>query len=715
MAQWKQLGSQRTIVALAGMLACVGCRADEGLPEGTCRAVVWAIPERNGTELDVIGEWDDWADAIAMTPFTEAPWHVADFALPPGEYGYLVVEDGEGRLDATNPLGGFRASDGLEVSWLEIADCERPRIEVESVATDADGSRVALAITPAHRGGEVERDDVIVTIDGMPMDATLSADDELALPPLLRGRHVLEVSVVDRDGIEAAPARAIVWSDPVAPRLDDAIVYQVVVDRFRGEGGSVLAPPPTIGTRAGGTLGGVQAELERGTFDELGVSTLWISPVYLVPDEARPARDDPERLIDGYHGYWPVDTRVVDPRIGGEAALHSLVAAAHARGIEVLLDVVPNHYDETNPRVAQHTSDGWFNHRDPPCICGGPDCPWETQIETCWFTPYLPDVRLQHRDALAAAIADAVWLQSTFAADGFRFDAVPMMPRAATRRLLHALRRDAGPRGATTHVGEVFTGSGDAGIEAIRYHLGEHGLDSAFDFPLMWAIREAAGGGARGFDALAELLDDTDAAIEGSGAVMARMLGNHDTSRVASALAGDVGDPWTAPPPQPDDSQVYARLRLAFGVLFTLPGAPVLYYGDEIGLAGGNDPDCRRVMPDPAGLAPVQLELRAAIARFARLRRCLPALRRGARIPVGATVDHLAFVRDAGDGDPALVVLSRADGSTTLSVPAVVAPGWYKDAVSGERVELTTQGARVELAPFDVKILVREDHACVAP
>lgn len=699
---------------LAGSFALVlaACGDVEGLAPGTCRAVVWAIPERDADTLEVVGAWDGWSDGVAMREFDEAPWWVADFGLPPGEYGYLVVERGEARLDDNNPLGGFRESDGLEVSWLVVPPCATPHVEVVAVDAEADGHLVELAYTPRDGGSELDRDALAVTIDGASV-TTRWQDDRLQLPALPRGRHVLELEARDEDGTAAPHARAIVWSDPIAPTFADAIVYQVVVDRFRGDGGSVLAPPSTPGERAGGTLDGVRAEIERGRFDALAVSTLWISPVYVNPDDARPARDDPDHLVTGYHGYWPVDSRGVDERIGGATALHALVEAAHARGIQVLFDIVPNHYDEQNPRVLAHADDGWFNRRDPLCICGAPDCPWSTEIETCWFAPYLPDVRLQSNDALATAIDDAIWWQREFAIDGYRFDAVPMMPRAATRRLLHAVRRDAAPASATVHVGEVFTGGGSDGIEAIRYHLGPAGLDSAFDFPLMWTIREAVAGGEAGFDAVEAVIAGNDAAIEGSGAVMARMLGNHDTPRVLSAIAGDAGaDPWDDPPAQPLDPELFARLRLAFALVFTLPGAPVVYYGDEIGLAGANDPDSRRVMPDDAELADVQTGLATDVGRLARLRRCLPALRRGARVSVGATSSHLAFVRDAGDDAPALVVLSRASAPTALTVPAAVPPGWYKDAMSGERVEIAEGGASLELAAFDVLVLVPETNDC---
>lgn len=687
------------IVCVSLLFACG--EADE-LPPGTCPAVVWAIPDRAGTEVELSGEWDDW-DAQPMRAHVERPWVYAELALPPGEYGYAIVQEGERQLDRFNGLGGFRASDGAEVSWLVVDDCLAPRL-----IEDGD----AFHFVPSRDGDALDR--VEADIDGEAIDVDVDGDAiTIAVPSLPRGRHVLRARAIDRAGLRSPARSRAIWSEPIAETTADAIVYQVVIDRFRGDGGAVLAPPVDLGARAGGTLAGVRAEIEAGTFAALGVSTLWLSPVYTNPDEARPGRDD-DHLYSAYHGYWPSDSRGVDPRIGGEAELDALIASAHANGLRVLLDLVPNHYDITNPRVDPGFAAAWFNEREPVCICGAPDCPWSSAIETCWFTPYLPDLRLQQRDALAAAKGDTLWWHERFGIDGFRVDAVPMMPRAATRRIYHALRSQGFANDDVLLLGEVFTGAGEGGVADLRYHLGPDGLDGAFDFPTMWALRDVLTDGP-GFDALLDVLVGEDEALEGSGSVLARMLGNHDTTRIASAIAGDDdGDPWESPPPQSDDPELFARLRVAFAAVLTLPGIPVIYYGDELGLAGARDPDSRRTMPDPDAASPVQRELLAAVARLGRLRRCMPALRRGRWRALGATPDLLAFVREHDDA-PAIVVLSRTSTPSTIAIPAAAPPGWYKDAMSELRVSLDEHGASLELPAFATIVLIPESHACVDP
>src|SRR5262249_13191161 len=146
-------------------------------------------------------------------------------------------------------------------------------------------------------------------------------------------------------------------------------------------------------------------------------------------------------IYSSYHGYWPIAARALDARLATEASLDALVAAAHARGMRVLFDVVPNHVHQQHPYVAAHLKDGWFDHPDGSCICGAGACDWSTHIQDCWFAPYLPDLDWRN-DAVADQItSDVRWWIDRFDGDGLRIDAVPMMPRAATRRIVDAVRR----------------------------------------------------------------------------------------------------------------------------------------------------------------------------------------------------------------------------------------------------------------------------------
>jgi glycosidase len=537
----------------------------------------------------------------------------------------------------------------------------------------------------------------------------------------------------DRRGRALVATASAFVATPIAPAaLGDTLVYQVMIDRFRTAAGP-LAPPASPGDRAGGTLDGVRAAVDAGYFDRLGVTTLWLSPVYTNPTDHFVGRDG--HLVAPYHGYWPAEPRTVDPALGGEAALDALVRDAHARGLRVLADVVPNHVFQTHPWFVAHARGAagidpapapdadpatvsWFNDGPDHCVCGDPGCDWGAHMESCWFAPYLPDLNWRHPDVVAAGTADLVWWMSRFDLDGVRIDAVPMMPRAASRRMVHALSSMMFRPAADLYViGETFTGPGDGGRAEIRAYLGSalDGLQGAFDFPLMWAARDAlAHDAAGGFAALEGEIAAGAAAWSGSGATVAHMIGNHDTTRFVSEAAGDAGgDPWSSPPPQPGADAPYRRQLVALALVMTLPGVPVLYYGDEVGLAGASDPDSRRVLPDVLGgaLPAPQQALLDAVAAIGRARRCAPALR-GTRTSLVADADHDVALHTAPAGEPALVVLSRGADAATVDAPGVPA-GRYRDLLSS--ATLTSDGAHAVFTaqPLAAAIYLPEGSACL--
>ena len=403
-------------------------------------------------------------------------------------------------------------------------------------------------------------------------------------------------------------------------------------------------------------------------------------------------------------------TRATTDTGRSRAARSSPGSAATPRSwAAVLLDIVPNHVFESNPRFTDHPD--WFG--EPGCVCGTASCPWSEHIQTCWFTPYLPDVRWQNPDAMAITLDDAAWWTRRFDLDGFRIDAVPMMPRATTRRIADRLRRDTHPADATFLLGEVFTGPGSGALNILRYHMGSAGLNSVFDFPLMWSLHEAIARG-KSFSTVETILEAEETIFDDGGASLARILDNHDTVRFLSVAVGDAhGDPWDEPAVQPTDDEPYVRLMLGQVVVFTLPGIPVVYQGDEIGVAGGGDPDNRRVLPADDELLPIQLELRDTVARLARLRRCSDALRRGSREPLLVAPTRYAYRRDGER--PAIVVLSTDDDDADFTLPGLgLLPGTWVDVTTGETFEASGDPLPMTMAPLSFRILLRQDDPCAA-
>ncbi|AKT40283.1 alpha-amylase family glycosyl hydrolase [Chondromyces crocatus] len=705
------------VLALVGALApsCV----EDRHPTRDCATVIWARQEQGG-ELRVQGSWDGWALPGTALQSHGDGWYLVELSLPPGEHGYRILEGGALRRDAYNPLTTFRVDaegEDEEVALALSPDCSVPELRVTAVEVSGGDVTVRGTFLAKPQGPPLDPARLVGVLgSGEPTEVTEVDPAEgtflLRKRGLRRGKHTLTITAADTRGSAAGSARAVAWVEPASANWDEGLLYQIVTDRFRGDGGAALAPPATPGARAGGTLDGIRAEIERGTFEALGVTGLWISPVYTNPVEVRSGNDG--RLYEGYHQYWPLEPRSVEPRLGGPEALDALIDTAHRHGLRVLFDLVPNHVYEASERYTTYRNSGWFNEGPEACVCGTPGCSWGDFIQTCWFTPYLADIRWQNHDAMRMAVDDALFWMDRFDADGVRIDAVPMMPRATTRRITSALRAHAAPRHALFSVGEVFTGPGLRAIDEIRYFLGPNGLDGAFDFPLMWAIRDAVASGYGGFEAVEKTLVETGAALAGSGAVLGRMIDNHDVSRFISEATFEGGNnAWTSPPPQPTRAEPYQRTRLALALVLTLPGMPVLYYGDEVALAGAGDPDNRRVMPALDALSAEQEATLMLTRRLGKLRRCSAALRRGERQLLVAGKQLYAFRRDADDGELVLALFSTAPEPVDLPLPVGAAPaGTYVDVMTGERIELSP-GTPLVLPPLSHRILLPHDSPCL--
>jgi cyclomaltodextrin glucanotransferase len=722
-------------------LVLAGCGAPA---PSRCPLTVWYRPAALDTaHADLppalIGSWDGWSSPglrsfATVTADDGTTWRTATINLAPGVYQYAVAVGDLTVKDELNPRSAFIAGAHdrfeREVSEVALADCSAPTFTATAARADGNALVVEADFAAGTDGAGLARSSLAATLTqaGAPVAAAVAVDSDgkhvtARADALPAGKYALTLTARDTHGRALTTAASAFVATPLQPAsLADTLVYQVMIDRFRGAG--PLAAPASPGDRAGGTLDGVRAALDAGYFDRLGVTTLWLSPVYTNPDDHLVGRDG--HLVAPYHGYWPEDPRGVDAKLGGEAQLDALVADAHARGLRVILDVVPNHVFQTHPWYLAHSrlatppgnSDSWFNDGPDACVCGDPGCDWGSHMETCWFASYLPDLNWRHPDVMRAGSDDLVWWMTRFDLDGLRIDAVPMMPRAASRRMVHAVREMMYRPAADLYVvGETYTGPGDGGRAEIRAYLGDSldGLGGAFDFPLMWAARDAIAHDAPGgFATLEHEIAAGAMAWSGSGATIAHMIGNHDTTRFLSEAAGDAGgDAWSAPPPQPNADEPYRRQRVALALVMTLPGVPVLYYGDEVGLAGGSDPDSRRVMPDVLGgaLPTEQQALLDAVAAIGRARRCSPALR-GTRTSIVADADHDVALHASAAGDHAVVVLSRASDAATVDAPGIPA-GNYRDVLSGATFSSDGAQATFTVAALAAAIYLPEGSACL--
>ena len=703
-------------VSLLGALLC-GCHGQGDAPSSTpvrpCGLTVWYHATSDASLVSVRGSWDDWSSPGTALPAGRSDgWRVGTFDLPPGEYTYLIDDDGTLLEDPT--IGTTAVHDGMEVTWVQVTSCEAPMLRIDSASGSANGNATFAATFLASSAGD--------PID--PSSITAIARDGTALPPssfqvnqstgsftavasgLSTGKYVFTVAANDTHGRPADPALATVWIEPQPFDLRDTVIYQVVVDRYANAQGPVATPSLPSG-RAGGTVDGVRAAVESGAIEALGANTIWLSPLQSNPDGTFPGLDG--RPYTGYHGYWPSEPRTTESIQATDASLDALITSAHAHGLRILFDVVPHHVHQQHPYFSEeHIAEGWFLNPDGSCVCGT-TCSWGTDILDCAFASYLPTLNWNNLEVADQITSDLVWWLNRYDGDGIRIDAVPMMPRSAMRRIVGAIRTQFdNPGHASFLLGENFT----ADFDLLRYELGPYGLDSEFHFPLMWSLRAVVAEETGAMSDVDATVEQGLSAFAGSGAVMSLIIGNHDVSRFSSVSAGDDGGDTWIPAPQSTDPTVYAKQQMALSLVYTLPGAPTVYYGDEVGLAGKSDPDTRRVMPAEADLSALQLQTRATTRALGAIHACEASLRRGTYRSLYSDAETWVFARELEGADSVVVVAMRnPSGSPSVPLPGIAA-GQYVDLLSGHQSSLQPELTIFGAEPFSVALYVPTGSAC---
>jgi neopullulanase len=483
----------------------------------------------------------------------------------------------------------------------------------------------------------------------------------------------------------------------------DAIFYQVFPDRL-ARSGRVATPgdlepwetPPTRLGFKGGDLYGVVAHLDR--LRTLGITALYLNPVFTSASN---------------HRYHTDDYLRVDPLLGGDGALRELLDEAHARDMRVILDGVFNHcgrgfwpFHHVLENGAQSPYRDWF-HLDEEVRAGArhlaafPSAEQLAQLETLlasgtprgaasrpilgytawWDLPPLPKLAVDepHVRGMILDVAEH-WLR--FGIDGWRLDVAEEIDAGFWREFRQRCRA---ARPDAYLVAEIWGFSpewlqGDTFDALMNYPLTEAILGFAAQDRLDASapLPEAYVGKLRpttGLELWTHITDLSD--VYGPSVLSAQLnlLGSHDTPRLRTLCGGDLD-----------------AVRLAMLLQMTLPGAPCVYYGDEIGMEGSMDPDCRRTFPvDPSAWT---AEPSAWLADLAALRHSSRALRDGELSLLRADGRALAYLRR--DGVDAFVVAANA-ADVPLAWDLVPPPG----TPGAEPIDLGARGVPAGLATLD--------------
>ncbi len=520
-----------------------------------------------------------------------------------------------------------------------------------------------------------------------------------------------------------ACASAASAADAVRERAPtDEVVYFVLPDRFengdpKNDRGGIKGEdrlkhgfdPTSKAFFHGGDLRGLTSRLDY--IQTLGATAVWLTPVF----KNKPVQGGPGQESAGYHGYWITDFTGVDPHLGDEAQMQAFVQAAHARGMKVYLDIIANHtadviaYRECTTDKCPYRSRAEYPYSRRGGLQGQPinegfDGRNFDKLTSPDFayTPYLPageerskvpqwlnDPLLYHNrgnttfEGESSEMGDFVGLDDLmtenprvvqgmidiyggwidrYRIDGFRIDTARHVNPEFWQAWVPAMLQRAVANGIPHfHIfGEVSTSNIDTALLA-RYTR-DAKLPAVLDFAFASAVRATVAGDA-GTDKLARLFAD-DSLYEGGASTALQLptfISNHDAGRFAYYVR--------AARPQASDDEVLKRVLLAHGMLLTLRGVPVVYYGDEQGFVGaGGDQDARQDMMTSrtqsyladrrigVGTQPKNFDLghpiARAIAKLSALRRAHAALRSGRQV-----------VRNYSDS-PGLFAVSRVDAAT---------------------------------------------------
>ena len=475
----------------------------------------------------------------------------------------------------------------------------------------------------------------------------------------------------------------------------DAIIYSLMVDRFCNGDSSNDSPVinPDLADQAnfkGGDLKGIIQILESGYFDSLGVNTLWISPINKTTNLAYREWPEPHRYFSGYHGYWPVSSDQVEPRFGSMSDFKTLVHQAHEKDIRILLDFISNHTHMEHPFYKNNPE--WFGNVDLPN--GEKNIRrWDEYRLTTWFDTFLPSFDyLGSAEALETMTNNAVWWLQETGIDGFRHDATKHVPYEFWRTLTRKIKLNVNPERnyPIYQIGETF-----GGYDLIKSYVNCGMLDAQFSFNQFFIARRVFTEEKGNLKDLAGEIEKAQK-VYGYNNLMGNIMDSHDQARMMALLDGDltlsddaVERAWSYPAVQVDHAETFAKARVFFTYLLTVPGIPIIYYGDEFGMTGAGDPDNRRMMHFNEKLTMQEIGQLNQVKKIINVRNRHSSLRRGDYLTLYSSPDILIYTR--GDARERLIItLSKSNKEQNVKL---LLPRWMKSSglqslISGKTINI---------------------------
>lgn len=459
--------------------------------------------------------------------------------------------------------------------------------------------------------------------------------------------------------------------------VQDAVFYQIFPDRFANGDPKNDPPnvqpwgsPPTIRNFMGGDLRGIINKLDY--LLDLGINCIYLNPIFQSPAN---------------HRYSTTDYYKIDPRLGDMRDFNALLEVAHNNGVRVILDGVFNHCGRgffafvdllENQRDSAYRD--WYHVKQFPVEAyltseAKDYLAWWSINSLPKFNTSNPQVRQYLLNVAEYWIAQG--------ADGWRLDVPNEIDDDEFWGEFRQVVKETNPDAYL--VGEIWD-------QDPRW-VGEGHFDGLMNYPVRKALLQVLTSGTSEVAQFASKLESNLKAYQRENAyAMYVPLGSHDTERLLSILNGDV-----------------VKAKLAYLFQFAYPGAPAIYYGDEIGMVGGKDPECRGAFPWDQ--RQWNAELRAWVKLLVSTRKRIPALRRGdyQHLLVDNRRRCFAFARTLGDS--AVMVVMNMSATRRHVRIQVSELGWEDGRILRnilEREEFIVSGdsVTITLPPWSGKWLM---------
>ncbi len=553
--------------------------------------------------MAIAGDLNAWNPGDGNLIFKDGLWEGSYYILP-GEYSYQLVLDGKMQLDPNNPdsvdnnIGGYNSVFDAGTA----AEGKKPALftkayEEWNIAVGIKNVTDNLIVF--WENYEIPKDDIMldknIATFKIPdwarkqerssirvWSSNKYGESNDLLIPLNNGKVIIDTKELSREDWEAA------------------VFYFLMVDRFNNGEKENDHPvnDPEILPKAnyfGGDIAGVIQKINDGYFDDLGINTIWLSPIVQNPLGAYGLWPNPRTKFSGYHGYWPISSTKIDFRFGNEAALNKLIETAHANNMNVVLDYVANHVHELHPVFVNHPD--WATNLYLPDGTMNTE-KWDEHRLTTWFDTFLPTLDLENPEVTEVMTDSALYWMTHFDIDGFRHDATKHIPEIFWRKLTKKIKENvSSPKNKRIYqVGETY-----GTPKLIGSYVSSGMLDAQFDFNVYDDAINVLAKDKESFERLSSsLMSSLDQ--YGYHNVMGYISGNQDRPRFISLAGGDVKFEedtklagWTREIGVKDEVG-YNKLQSLLAFNMTIPGIPTIYYGDEFGMPGANDPDNRRMM-----------------------------------------------------------------------------------------------------------------------